>query len=166
MPLPVVTTLFYGSMTWCKVCQISTFSPLEILEERFAHGSNINCRFSITALHSSLTPAIYEKKIAFPANAFHDYSYNFQCQSKNHPNIFEEVELEDFESMEYVFSGSNTISAVTHFTFFYCFHLRTITYYCPWDTNKYVNLRTFILNNYKQAFEIIEHNTEALKDFK
>lgn len=137
---------------------------LEVLDDRFANGGDINCGFSATALHSSLGPLIHEKKIAFPVNAFHGYSHNMQCQDKNHPSVFEGVGLEDFEQCERTFSRSNPLATLVRFTSRYRRRLLIDTHYRNWDADKYANLGTFILNNYMQALEILKCEVPTLEE--
>lgn len=139
---------------------------LEVLEERFANGGDINCGFSITAQRSSLASAIREKKVSFPVNAFHGYSHNFICQLKNHPNGFKGIGLDDLETMERIFSGSNALAALLRFASAYPRGLFITTYFGQWDEDKYANLGTFILNNYLQALEILDRDPAALEDSK
>lgn len=41
-----------------------------------------------------------------------------------------------------------------------------MTHFQQWDTDKYANLGTFILSNYVQALDILDHDTAALEDSK
>lgn len=139
---------------------------LEVLEDGFANGGDINCGFSVTASRSCLADSIREKKVAFPVNAFHGYSHNFQCQRKNHPNVFTGVGLEDFESCERVFSRSNSLAMSVRFASSFRRRLLTVTHFRQWDSDKYANLGTFILSNYVQALDILDRDTAALEDSK
>ena len=127
---------------------------------------DIACGFAITAGKSSLASRIAEKQHKFVVNAFHGYSHNYQCQLKNHPSIVRGVGLEDFETMERIFSSSNALARVTRYASAYRRRLYVDSYFRQWDEDKYTNLGTFILHNYQQALKILEEDTAAFEEAK
>lgn len=88
------------------------------------------------------------------------------CQIKNHPLVVEGVGLEDFETMERIFSFSNALAAILRFASPYRRRLFIDFFFRQWDDDKYLNLGTFILNNYVQALNILDEDTKALEDAK
>ncbi|KAK7680601.1 hypothetical protein QCA50_016383 [Cerrena zonata] len=136
---------------------------LDVLPSHSASGMDINCGFEITAGRSSLAERIKMKSHKFVVNAFHGYAHNYQCQVKNHPTIIPGVGIEDFETMERVFSALNALAIITRYASPYRRQLIIDAYFRQWDQDKYENLGTFILNNYKQALESLHRDTPALK---
>lgn len=124
---------------------------------------DINCGFEITSRKSSLAEEITTKSHKFVVNAFHGYSHNYQCQVKNHPTVVFGVGIEDFETMERIFSASNTLASITRYASPYRRQLVIDAYFCQWDEDKYENLGTFILNNYKQALSTLHRDVPALE---
>lgn len=79
------------------------------------------------------------------------------------PNIVAGLGLEDLETLEHVFSGSNFVAAVTQYstTFHHCIY---IDQFCQqWDEDKYLNLTNMLYSNYVQALEIIETDQLVLQ---
>ena len=139
---------------------------LETLPCRSVAGQDIACGFEITARGSSLGDKIAEQELKFIVNAFHGYSHNFQCQLKNHPRAVEGMGLEDFETMERVFSSSNSLASVIRYASPYRRRLFIDFFFRQWDEDKYLNSGTFILNNYLQALKVLDEDVRALEDAK
>lgn len=97
-------------------------------------------------------------------NAFHGYSHNYQCQRKNHPTVVEGVGIEDFETMERIFSLSNSLATVFRYASAYRRGLLIDAYFRQWDDDKYANLGTFLLNNYRQALDVLDHDSRSLTE--
>lgn len=124
---------------------------------------DINCGFETTAGKSSLAEQIKSKAHKFVVNAFHGYSHNYQCQIKNHPTVVSGVGIEDFETMERIFSASNALASITRYASPYRRQLIIDAYFRQWDEDKYENLGTFILNNYKQVLTTLHRDVPALQ---
>lgn len=125
---------------------------------------DVGCGFKVTVSKSSLASRVAEKGIAFLVNAFHGYSHNFLCQLRNHPSIFKGVGLEDFETLERIFSASNALASIIRFASPYRRRLLIDAYFRQWDDDKYANLGTFILHNYIQALDGIENDSRNLAE--
>lgn len=125
---------------------------------------DINCGFEITAGNSSLSQKIKEKFHKFVVNAFHGYSHNYQCQTKNHPTVVQGVGIEDFETLERIFGASNALAIILRHMSPYRRRLVIDAFFRQWDEDKYENLGTFILNNYKQALTTLDRDIPALED--
>ena len=125
---------------------------------------DINCGFEITATRSSLSRKIQQQSHKFIVNAFHGYAHNYECQLKNHPTVIPGAGIEDFETMERIFSASNALATVTRYASPYRRRLFIDTYFRQWDEDKYENLGTFILGNYRQACATLDQDIPALKD--
>ncbi|KAI0648466.1 hypothetical protein C8Q79DRAFT_999796 [Trametes meyenii] len=129
---------------------------LEVLGPRQLIGYDIGCVFGGTISRSSLGPEFRNLNCRCCVDAFHGYSHNHWCQTQHHPSVIEGTGIEDLGGMERIFSASNQLASVTRYASRY--HRRMIIdmFFKQWDDDKYVNLATMLLNNYKQALKIIE----------
>ncbi|KAI0080203.1 hypothetical protein K474DRAFT_1590508 [Panus rudis PR-1116 ss-1] len=125
-------------------------------------GYNIACTFWKTILNSSLGPAFKAAGHKLCVNAFHGYTHSYDCQVQHHPNVTQGVGLEDLETLERVFSASNQLAPVVRHASPYQRRQLIDAYFRQWDEDKYLNSGTFILNNYKQALQSLEEDTDAL----
>lgn len=139
---------------------------MEVLGPRLLIGYDIGCVFGGTILSSSLGAEFRESGSRTCVNAFHGYSHNYQCQSKNHPNNIIGMGLEDLETLERVFSSSNSLAAVTRHTSTYRRRMYIDMHFKQWDEDKYSNLATMLHNNYYQALRIIEKDGRSLEEGK
>lgn len=66
--------------------------------------------------------------------------------------------------MERIFSASNQLASITQYAS--QFHRRVIIdmFFRQWDEDKYANLATMLLNNYRQALHIIDEDGAAVED--
>jgi len=129
-------------------------------------GYDIGCQFSETMSQSSLSPQFKELSWCICVNTFHGYAHNFACQLKNHPNIIDGMGLEDLEMLERVFSASNALAIVTRYASAFRHRVFIDMFFRQWDEDKYHNLGTMLLNNYKQALDIITLDGTALAEAK
>ncbi|KAI0083731.1 hypothetical protein BDY19DRAFT_899813 [Irpex rosettiformis] len=137
---------------------------LESLDPKLLIGYDIGCSFQTTVSTTSLGSAFTTSESRFCVCAFHAYSHCHTCQLQYHPNIVPGAGLEDLETMERVFSAMNELASVTRYASPYRRHLFMEAYLRQWDEDKYLNLGTFILNNYKQALEIVHQDSAALSE--
>ncbi|KAI0702856.1 hypothetical protein BC835DRAFT_1263436, partial [Cytidiella melzeri] len=127
-------------------------------------GYDIGCAFLSTIQRSSLAPTFAEKNGHFCVCAFHGYSHCHTCQMQFHPNNITGAGLEDLETMERIFSASNQLASVSRYASPYRRRLFLEAYFRQWDEDKALNTGTFILNNYKQATDVLEHDGEVLRE--
>ncbi|KAI0699449.1 hypothetical protein BC835DRAFT_1405155 [Cytidiella melzeri] len=137
---------------------------LESIGQDTLGGYDIGCAFLSTVQRSSLGPAFQEKNSRFCVCAFHGYSHCHTCQMRFHPNNLTGAGLEDLETMERIFSASNQLASVTRYASPYQRRLFIEAYFRQWDEDKSLNTGTFILSNYRQALEVIEHDGEVLRE--
>lgn len=137
---------------------------IENLEADSCGGFDIGCRFRETVLASSLGEAFRAKNCTICVNAFHGYTHAYLCQLTNHPNVIVGAGLEDFETMERIFSASNELAPITRYTTAFRRQLLIEFYFKQWDQDKYLNTGKFILNNYRQALDIINRDTVVLSN--
>lgn len=136
---------------------------LEALGPKVLFGYDIGCKFLSTILHSSLSEAFLREGHHFIVNAFHGYTHSYDCQNRNHPNVTPGAGLEDFETMERIFSSSNVLASIIRYASSYRRRLFIVTYFGQWDQDKYANTGDFLYNNYIQALKTLQNDQAALR---
>lgn len=126
-------------------------------------GYDIGCSAEMTIKNSSIGPEYAQKHAHMCMNAFHGYSHSHTCQLRFHPNVIEGAGIEDFETMERVFSASNDLASVVRHASAYRRRLLTEAFLKQWDADKYQNTGDFILDNYTQALEVIDVKGQTLE---
>ncbi|KAI0669492.1 hypothetical protein C8Q78DRAFT_992613 [Trametes maxima] len=86
------------------------------------------------------------------------------CQMKHHPSVIAGTRIEDLRGMERIFSSSNQLALVIRYASKYLRHLLIDMYFKQWDEDKYLNLGTMHLQNYRQVIEIIQDKTPILQE--
>lgn len=71
--------------------------------------------------------------------------------------------LEDLETMERIFSRSNELAPITRYSSKYHRRVLIDTFFTQWDWEKYTNLASMLLNNYRQALSTIKDNTPEVE---
>ncbi|KAH9916348.1 hypothetical protein B0H21DRAFT_703065 [Amylocystis lapponica] len=136
----------------------------QVFGDKILLGYDIGCTFDDTIRNSSLGPKWQQHSSRCCVNAFHGYTHNYACQTKNHPNVIEGMGLEDLETLERIFSGSNNLASVTRYASAYRRRVFIDEYFQQWDQEKYGALSTMIYQNYLQALGIIKTESVALVD--
>ena len=139
---------------------------MDAFDSRLLIGYDIGCVFGGTILSTSLGAKFRESGSRTCVNAFHGYSHNYECQCKNHPNNIAGMGLEDLETLEWVFSSSNALAAVTRYASAYRRRMYIELHFKQWDEDKYCNLATMLRNNYHQALDIIKNDGRAVDEAK
>ena len=139
---------------------------MDALGPRLLVGYDIGCVFGGTILSTSLGDKFRESGSRTCVNAFHGYSHNYACQCKNHPNNITGMGLEDLETLERVFSSSNSLAAVTRLASAFRRRLFIEMHFKQWDEDKYSKLATMLHDNYKQALGIIKNDGHAVDEAK
>ncbi|KAI6022186.1 hypothetical protein BKA83DRAFT_4463979 [Pisolithus microcarpus] len=97
-------------------------------------------------------------------NAFHGHAHNRLCQLDNLTTYVEGLGLKDLEGCEHAFSKSNALAPSTHYVS--TFHRRQAIV-CYFEHNDemevYANLTKFLLNNYKQALDLLSNGHVTLE---
>ena len=140
---------------------------MRALLKKFPHkkcciGYDIGCTFCATVRKSSLGEAFEQSGSRFCVNAFHGYSHNYKCQLGYHPTNIKGLGIEDLETLERIFSGSNQLAPITRYASPFRRHMFIHLYFTQWDADKYANLGLMLYNNYRQAVSIINEK-ESLK---
>ncbi|KAG0701557.1 hypothetical protein DFH29DRAFT_982658 [Suillus ampliporus] len=115
-----------------------------------------------------LTTTIKSTSLATKFNEFnsHLYMHNYTCQNKNHRNIIQGMGLEDFSTMERIFSSSNQLSPVICYASAHNCHFFIDMFFKQWDKDEYMNIGNMLYNNYHQALDIIECETIKFEHVK
>ena len=118
-------------------------------------GYDIGCVFEGTVSSSSLGDKFKESGSRFCVPAFHGYSHSYKCQTAYHPNCISGLGLEDLETLERIFSGSNQLAPIIRYAspFRRLSHIHL--YFTQMDHEKYGNIGMMLFNNYKQHLSII-----------
>ena len=127
-------------------------------------GYDIGCVFQKTICSSPLGAEFTGSESRCCVNAFHSYSHNFKCQTRNHPNIIDGVGIEDLETMERIYSSSNQVAGVTRYASAYHRRVFIDMFFQQWDDDKYRNLASMLTNNYRQALSIIKDEGAAVEE--
>ncbi|KAH9846929.1 hypothetical protein C2E23DRAFT_872057 [Lenzites betulinus] len=137
---------------------------LTTLGSRLLIGFDVGCSLAGTIERSSLAAEFNRQECRICVDAFHGYSHSHQCQTQNHPSGIEGAGIEDLGTMERVFSASNQLASVVRYASRYHRHALIDMYFKQWDEDKYLNIGTMLLGNYRQALKILEEDTKAVED--
>ena len=118
---------------------------LNVLTKSVGLGYDIACSFAGTLSRSSLGGKAKERKMKMVVPAFHGHAHNRPCQLSYHIQMAEGFGIEDAETCERVFSGSNKVARLTR----HCtpFHRKQFIdmYFQQWDLAKYESLGMYPL---------------------
>lgn len=104
-------------------------------------GYDIGCAFKATVRGSGLlADKAAQHNILFVVNSFHGYAHNCMCQLHNHPLYIPGCGLEDFETMERVFSSSNGVAPTIRHASQFHFIQSLDLHFQQWDDDKYCEL--------------------------
>ncbi|KAI5989484.1 hypothetical protein EDD15DRAFT_2171323 [Pisolithus albus] len=124
---------------------------------------DIGCRFKTTLASSVLGERARSLNYTSLVNAFHGHAHNRLCQLDNLTTYVEGLGLEDLEGCERAFSKSNALASSTRYASI--FHRRqAIASYIEHndELEVYANLTKFLLNNYKQALDVLSNGRVTL----
>ncbi|KAJ7216257.1 hypothetical protein C8J57DRAFT_1440557 [Mycena rebaudengoi] len=122
-----------------------------------ALGYDIGCGFKTTIRNSPLGREARRLNFRCLVGAFHGHAHYRECQLKFLVTYMKGLGIEDLERCERLFSVTDGLSrSVPYASVFH--RLQTITKFVEHrDTFEvYANLSTFLVNNYKQAINIID----------
>ncbi|KAJ7884040.1 hypothetical protein B0H13DRAFT_1628808 [Mycena leptocephala] len=125
-------------------------------------GYDIGCGFGKTVKNSPLRTKADRMNFKSLVGAFHGHAHNRLCQLVFLANYVPGMGLEDLEGCERFFSKSNALARSTRYASVFHRRQTIATYLAHTDVyDTYANLSTFLVNNYKQAVELLE-GEEAL----
>ncbi|KAI6146362.1 hypothetical protein BKA82DRAFT_125503 [Pisolithus tinctorius] len=97
-------------------------------------------------------------------NAFHSHAHNRLCQLDNPTAYVKGLRLKDLKGCERAFSKSNALAPSTQYTSIFHRRQAIACYFEHNDELKvYANLTKFLLNNYKQALDLLSNGCVTLK---
>ncbi|KAK7047994.1 hypothetical protein R3P38DRAFT_3306983 [Favolaschia claudopus] len=133
-----------------------TNAILEAFGPDLGIGYDIGCGFCITIRNSPLGEKAKALNLKTLVGAFHGHAHNRLCQLKYLATYVNGLGLEDLEGCERFFSKSNSLSRAVRYASVFHRRQSIATYLAHTDTfDTYANLSTFLINNYKQALEIL-----------
>ncbi|KAG2030363.1 hypothetical protein BDR03DRAFT_878473, partial [Suillus americanus] len=129
-------------------------------------GYNIRCSFSKTIAASSINYKVKHTNHCFIVNAFHGHAHNRHCQLQYHTLYEKGLGIEDLETCEHVFAGSNAVAPlIQHASYFHWMQFID-PQFDQLDQDCYEELSQFLYNNYHQALHIINKLTPAIEELK
>ncbi|KAK7001735.1 hypothetical protein R3P38DRAFT_3326661 [Favolaschia claudopus] len=133
-----------------------TNAILEAFGPDLGIGYDIGCGFCITIRNSPLGEKAKALNLKTLVGAFHGHAHNRLCQLKYLATYVNGLGLEDLEGCERFFSKSNSLSRAVRYASVFHRRQSIATYLAHTDTfDTYANLSTFLINNYKQALELL-----------
>ncbi|KAI0059962.1 hypothetical protein BV25DRAFT_1918089 [Artomyces pyxidatus] len=139
---------------------------LRVFGDNIGMGYDIGCSFTATIAKSSLSEIAKSKKLRMAVNAFHGYAHNRPCQLQFHPLYASGFGLEDIETCERVFSSFNGLAVITRYAAPFHRHQAIDMYARQWDEDKYQELGTFLLGNYRQIQQILDEMPDAIAELQ
>ena len=137
---------------------------LEVFDGAHVEAYDIGCSYGELVCRSRLGTEFERRGCRACVNAFHGYTHNIACQTQHHPNVIEGMGLEDLETLERIFSGSNHLASITRYATPYRRRLFIDQYFQQWDEEKYANLSQHIHDRLVQADNIIKDEMTALAE--
>ncbi|KAI6100666.1 hypothetical protein EV401DRAFT_2080921 [Pisolithus croceorrhizus] len=96
-------------------------------------------------------------------NTFHGHAHNRLCQLDNLTTYVKGLGLKDLEGCEQAFSKSNALASSTRYASIFHRRQAIASYFEHSDEMEvYANLMKFLLNNYKQALDILSNGHTTL----
>jgi hypothetical protein len=107
-------------------------------------GYNIGCSFSKTVAASSIADKVKRVNHRFVVNSFHGHAHNRRCQLQYYTLYQEGLGIEDLETCERVFSGSNAVAPlIRHASYFHWLQFIDLQF-DQWDQDRYQELSKFL----------------------
>ena len=147
---------------------------IEFFGANLGQGYDISCHFKMTLNKSSLGLKACLANHTCLIGTFHGHAHNLRCRSSFLATYVEGLGLEDLEGCKRFFSQSNALASSTRYASIFHRHQAIVEYAKHKDTfMNYQNLSkhtsrpllnnttdcclgTFLLNNYRQALEILD----------
>ena len=166
--------MFYCSasqLSPCLQCCTSAKLPLATVAKaiqtfgrRTLAAYDVGCSLVKTIHNSSLAEAFKETGSRVCVPSFHSYSHEYSCQVNFHPINITGTGLEDFETMERLFSWSNQLAPIIRYSSAYRRRLFIDLFAQQWDDEKYANLAKMLYDNFRQALKIIDETGVAVAE--
>jgi hypothetical protein len=110
---------------------------------------DIGCSHTATIQNSKLLlDKANQRRLQMLVNAFHGWAHNRLCQLSFHPLYRRGLGIEDLETLERVFSSSNSIArTIRHATQFHWLQAIDL-HFRQWDDEKYFELSQYFITCY------------------
>ena len=125
---------------------------LGTLPSNLGLGYDIACSFLGTLMRSSLSLKAQALGLRMVVPAFHGHAHNRLCQLSHHILMSDGFGLEDLETCEHVFSGSNAVACLTRHATSFHRHQFIDMYFQQWDADKYASLGVIFVMAYTIAY--------------
>lgn len=107
---------------------------------------------------SSISAKARSHQHQFVVNSFHGHAHNCRCQLWFHPLYRSGLGLEDLETCERVFSGSNAVAPVIrHASYFHWLQFVDL-HFRQWDADRYLEL--------SKVFQVLDIQKVRLTEFR
>ncbi|KAJ7640923.1 hypothetical protein B0H17DRAFT_1216483 [Mycena rosella] len=137
-------------------------SLLDAFGPDFGFGYDIGCGFEETIKNSPLGPKAKRLNFKMLVGSFHGHAHNRMCQLRYLATYVLGLGLEDLEGCERYFSRSNALARTVQYASVFHRKQSITTYLTHVDSfETYPNLSKFLVDNYKQALDILD-TEEAL----
>jgi hypothetical protein len=107
---------------------------------------------------SSISAKAHSHQHQFVVNSFHGHAHNRRCQLRFHPLYRNGLGLEDLETCERIFSGSNAVAPVIrHASYFHWLQFIDL-HFRQWDADRYLEL--------SKVFQVLDIQEVGLTEFR
>ncbi|KAJ7058312.1 hypothetical protein C8F01DRAFT_1085496 [Mycena amicta] len=142
--------------------------PLAVVEALLDHfgpntamGYDVGCKIETTIAQSELGEKAQRLGLRCLVGSFHGHAHNRRCQLEHLATYLKGMGLEDFEGCERCFSRSNGLSNSCRYATPFHWKQEIASYFKQTDSaDTYANLSVFLCNNYKQALNLLEGETD------
>ncbi|KAG1888655.1 hypothetical protein F4604DRAFT_1877215 [Suillus subluteus] len=149
-----------------KYALMTTNKLIDVYGANGLTGYDIACSFSKIIAASSINDKVKHAYHRFIVNAFHGHAHNRRCQLQYHTLYQKGLGIEDLETCERVFAGSNAVAPlIRHASYFHWLQFIDLQF-DQWDQDRYEELSQFLYNNYHQALHVINELTPAIEELK
>ena len=116
---------------------------LDVHSMNQAIRSDIGCSLTSTVAASSIRDKASRNTLQLAVNAFHSHAHNCWCQLENHPLYCCGFGLEDLETCEQIFAGSNAMAPlICHASHFHYVQYLDL-HFDQWDMDRYLELSKY-----------------------
>lgn len=129
---------------------------MDVISGALGLGYDIGCNFLTTMYNSPLGDEARARGCKALVGLFHGHAHNRLCQLSNLGTYVLGMGLEDLEGCERLFSSSNDLaSIIRHASIFHRRQAIAQFAYHRDNFETYANLSKFLVENYKQALDIL-----------
>ena len=139
---------------------------LTVLEEGLGVGYDCGCKLSGTIHCSLLGPLARAKGLKCLVGLFHGHAHCRLCQVRNLGTYVDGLGIEDLEGCERCFSKTNELAgSYRHASAFHRQQSLHLYFEHLDEVDTAESISTFLVNNYKQALDVLKTASEATPQF-